>query len=315
MKYKNYYEIMGVPRTASQDEMKRAYRKLARKYHPDVSKAPDAEQRFKEVGEAYEVLKDPEKRQAYDLLGAQWKGGQEFTPPPGWEYHFAEGGSGFGDADASHFSEFFESLFGMGPAAGPTRRHTHIRMRGEDRRATFTIDLEDAYRSATRQVTMQLPERDAHGRLVSKKRTFKVKIPRGITEGQQIRLAGQGGAGIGGAPKGDLYLQVAFRPHPQFRAEGRDVYLNLPVAPWELALGATVPVLTLGGKVDLKIPSGSQSAQKLRLKGRGLPGDPNGDQYVLLQGITPKPKTDAQKALYEQMAREMAFDPRANLGK
>ncbi|MCI0401502.1 MAG: DnaJ domain-containing protein [Gammaproteobacteria bacterium] len=315
MRYKDYYEIMGVPRAASQDEITRAYRKLARRYHPDVSKEPDAEQRFKEVGEAYEVLKDPEKRKAYDQLGTQWRGGQEFTPPPGWEYHFDVGGGGSGDAEARHFSEFFESLFGMGPATGHTQRRRHFRMRGEDHQAKVAIDLEDAYRGTERHVTMQLPERDAHGRLVSKQRTFKVKIPRGITEGQQIRLAGQGAAGIGGGQRGDLYLEVTFRPHRHFRAEGRDIYLNLPVAPWELALGVKVSVPTLGGKVDLKIPQGSQSGQKLRLKGRGLPADPVGDQYVLLRAITPKPKTDAQKALYEQMAREMAFDPRANLEK
>ena len=292
MRFKDYYETLGVARNASQDDVKRAYRRLARKFHPDVSKEADAESRFKEVGEAYEVLKDPEKRAAYDRFGKNWKHGQEFRPPPGWERQFNFGGGGF--SGTSGFSDFFETLFGHGGARGP------VRARGGDQSTKLEIPIEDAYRGATRNITLR-------------GRTLSVRIPRGITEGQRIRLSGQGGTGAAGGPAGDLYLTVAYAAHPLFRAEGRDVHLKLPVAPWEAALGATVSVPTLGGKVDLKVPRGSRAGRTLRLKGRGLPGRPNGDQYVALEIVVPPADTPEAEALYRKMAESMDFDPRVGL--
>ena len=293
MQFKDYYETLGVSRATSQDDIKRAYRRLARKYHPDVSKEANAESRFKEIGEAYEVLKDPEKRKAYDRFGKDWKHGQEFRPPPGWEQQFNSGGGGF--SGASGFSDFFETLFGRGDfhgARGP------MRAKGDDQGVRIEIPLEDAYRGATRNITLR-------------GRTLSVRIPKGVIEGQRIRLGGQGGAGAGGGPAGDLYLTVTYTAHPLFRAEGRDVHLKLPVAPWEAALGATVAVPTLGGKVDLKIPRGSRSGRTLRLKGRGLPGRPNGDQYVALEIVAPPADTPEAESLYRKMAESMDFDPRA----
>ncbi len=313
MEFKDYYKIMGVDRNATQDEIKRAYRKLARKYHPDVSKEPDAEARFKEVGEAYEVLKDPEKRAAYDQLGANWKAGQEFHPPPGWDAGFEFSGGGFTGGDTSAFSDFFEALFGRGFGSASHRRST-FRAKGEDHHAKILVDLEDAFHGANRTITLQIPEVDAHGHVRTRQRSLKVHIPKGIRQGQRIRLAGQGAPGIGGAPAGDLYLEVEFRPHPFYRVEGRDLYLDLPIAPWEAALGAKVKVPTPGGVVDLKIPPNSKSGRKLRLKGRGIPGKPPGDLYVVLQIVTPPAESEKAKALYRRMAEELAFNPRARLG-
>ena len=315
MEYKDYYKIMGVGRETSQDDIKRAYRKLARKYHPDVSKEPDAEARFKEVNEAYEVLKDPQKRKAYDQLGTQWHAGDNFTPPPGWEQSFDFGGGGFTGADTGAFSDFFESLFGMGGHhAGMGRARRGFHLRGQDQHARIAIPLEDAYRGATRTINLQVPQIDASGHVVGKARSLKVNIPKGVVQGTQIRLAGQGMPGSAGAPAGDLFLEVEFQPHPLFRAEGADIYLQLPVAPWEVGLGAKVKVPTLGGTVDLSVPAGAQSGQKLRLKGRGLPARTAGDQYAVLQVVTPKATTEEARSLYERMQREMAFDPRAKLG-
>ena len=292
MQFRDYYETLGVARGASQDDVKRAYRRLARKYHPDVSKESDAEARFKEVGEAYEVLKDPEKRAAYDRFGKDWKHGQEFRPPPGWERQFNLGGGGF--SGASGFSDFFESLFGQGGFAGA---RGPMRARGGDQSARIEIPVEDAFRGATRNITLR-------------GRTLSVRIPRGVTEGQRIRLSGQGGSGGRGAPDGDLYLTVTHKAHPLFRTEGRDVHLKLPVAPWEAALGATVAVPTLGGKVDLRVPRGSRTGQTLRLKGRGLPGRPDGDQYVALEIVAPPADTPESESLYREMAKSMRFNPR-----
>jgi len=317
MQFKDYYQIMGVARDATQDEIKRAYRKLARKYHPDVSKAPDAEIRFKELGEANEVLKDPEKRAAYDQLGANWKGGQEFRPPPDWDAGFEHRGSGFtGDGasgGAADYSAFFESLFGRDfRASGARRASAHAR--GEDHHAKVLIDLEDAYRGATRTITLRVPAVDAQGHVVTSERVLNVSIPKGIREGQHIRLSGQGNPGIGEGKAGDLYLQVEFRAHPLYRVDGRDLYLDLPVAPWEAALGASVKVPTLGGIVELKIPEGSVPGRKLRLKGRGLPGDPPGDCYVILSIALPPADTEAAKEVYRKMAQQLSFNPRAKLG-
>lgn len=315
MEYKDYYKILGVDRTAGTDEIKRAYRKLARKYHPDVSKEANAEERFKEVSEAYEALSDPEKRAAYDQLGANYQQGQDFRPPPGWEFH---GGGGFehGQADQS-FSDFFESLFGGGSPFGDMgggfnsraySRHARgpgVRRQGSDQSASITITLEEAFHGATRNITLS----DAAGG----SRNLRVKIPAGVNQGQQIRLSGQGEPGRGGGEPGNLFLEVTIAPHRQYRLEGRDVHLDLPVTPWEAALGAQLKVPTLGGWIDMKIPAGSQSGKRFRLRGRGLPGKPPGDQYVNLQIVAPKPKTEAARQLYQRMEEEMPLNPREKL--
>lgn len=311
MEFKDYYKIMGVSREATQEDIKRSYRKLARKYHPDVSKEKEAERHFKELGEAYEVLKDPEKRAAYDRLGANWRAGQDFRPPPGWDAGFEFSG-GFG-GETEQFSDFFESLFGGRGAPGRGRRGS-ARSRGQDHRAKIMISLEDSYNGATRSVQLQMPEVDSHGRAHTRNRTLSVKLPQGIAAGQQIRLAGQGAPGAGGGESGDLLLEIEFQPHRLYRAENRDIYLTLPVTPWEAALGGVVETPTLGGKVDLKIPANSQSGQKLRLKGRGLPGNPAGDHYVILQIATPPADTDAAREFYREMARRIPFNPRKDLG-
>lgn len=313
MEFKDYYQILGVDRSANLDQIKKAYRRLARKYHPDVSKEEDAENRFKEVGEAYEVLKDPEKRAAYDQLGSNWRAGQDFRPPPNWDSGFEFSGDLGG---AGGFSDFFEALFGsaaMGQARGGRGRGA--RAAGEDHHARIEIGLEDAYHGATRTITLQVPEVTADGHVVTRQHSLNVRIPQGVTQGQRIRLAGQGAPSPwDGATRGDLYLEIVFRHHPLYRADGRDIYLDLPVTPWEAALGLRVPVPTLGGKVELKIPAGSQSGDKLRLKGRGLPGKPPGDQYVVLRLVTPRADTPTARALYEKMAADLAFNPRADIG-
>jgi curved DNA-binding protein len=303
--YKDYYKIMGVGRDVSPEELKRAYRRLARKYHPDVSKEKDAEARFKEVQEAYEVLKDPQKRAAYDQLGTHWRQGQEFRPPPDWGKNF-EFSTVFGDQEGG-FSDFFSSLFGgaaRGRARGAGARG--FAMPGDDQVASIEIDLEDSFRGGTQTIELKSSPR-------GQTRTLKITIPQGIVEGQRIRLAGQGSPGIGGGPAGDLYLEVKFRKHRLFQVDGRDVTLTLPVAPWEAALGATVPTPTLGGPVDLRIPPNAKAGQRLRLKGRGLPGPTPGDQYVLLKIVLPPADSAEARELYEQMRRKMPFDPRAEL--
>lgn len=332
MEYKDYYEIMGVKRDATQDEIKRAYRKLARKYHPDVSKEADAEKRFKEVGEAYEVLKDPEKRAAYDQLGANWKAGQDFNAPPGWDAGFEFGGGGYTGAyssegfdsdDAAAYSDFFESLFGRGfrgsRGGGASRQQAGFHAKGSDHHAKILIDLEDAMTGRSRSISLRAPQIDETGHVVNRERVLKVNIPKGIKQGQTIRLAGQGNPGVGEGKPGDLYLQVEFNPHSIYRVDGRDVYLDLPLAPWEAALGASVKVPTPGGIVDMKIKAGSVNGSKMRLKGRGIPagskaGSP-GDLYVILQIETPIAKTADEKEVYEKMKQTFkSFNPRAKLG-
>ena len=311
MEFKDYYDTLGIKRGATQDEIKRAYRKLARKYHPDVSREADAEQRFKEVGEAYEVLKDPEKRAAYDRLGANWQAGQDFRPPPDWDKGFEFHGGGFTDADAAQFSDFFESLFGRGFGS---RGGGEFHVRGDNSFARILIDLEDAYRGASRNITLQQTELDAQGRARAKERTLSVRIPKGVRQGQQIRLAGQGGAGMGRGEAGDLFLEIGFRPHRLYRVEGSDVFLDLPVAPWEAALGASIKVPTPAGNVDLKIPPNSASGRKLRLKGRGIPSKQPGDLYVVLKVVLPQADTADARAAYDRLRQSLDFDPRAGLG-
>ena len=313
MEFKDYYEIMEVARDATQDEIKRSYRKLARKYHPDVSKEADAEARFKELGEAYEVLKDAEKRAAYDQLGASYKGGQEFRPPPDWDAGFEFSGGGPTGGDAAGYSDFFASLFGkdfQGGGAGRASPHA----KGEDHHARVLIDLEDTFQGATRTITLRVPVVDAQGHVAIKDRILNVAIPKGIRAGQHIRLSGQGSPGAGEGKAGDLYLEIEFRPHPLYRVDGRDLYLELPVSPWEAALGATVKVPTLGGIVELKIPEGSVSGRKMRLKRRGITGNPPGDCYVILSIALPPADTEAAKDLYRKMEQELDFNPRTKLG-
>lgn len=315
MDFKDYYQIMGVERSSNQDEIKRAYRKLAKKYHPDVSKEPKAEEKFKEVQEAYEVLKDPEKRAAYDQLGSRWKQGQDFRPPPDWGQGF-EHSAHFGGDDAG-FSDFFSSLFGARSPFGGSARGSRqgFAASGQDHVARIEIGLEDAYRGGQQTIELKSPELAADGHVTVKPRTLRVTIPAGVTEGQQIRLAGQGSPSMSGGRAGDLYLEVAFASHPLFTAEGRDLTLTLPIAPWEAALGDTVKVPTLGGEVDMRIPAGARAGQKMRLKGRGLPGPGGvaGDQFVVFKIVAPPADSPRARELYEQMKNELAFDPRAEL--
>jgi curved DNA-binding protein len=322
MEFRDYYEVMGVKRDATQDDIKRAYRKLARKYHPDVSADADAEEKFKEVGEAYEVLKDPEKRAAYDQLGKDWKAGQDFRPPPGWDEGFefsgrgggspGDGYAGYGGRGGEQFSDFFEDMFG-GARGGGQRGGQQFHMQGEDSHARISIDLRDSYNGASRGITLHAPEVTADGHVVTRDKTLNVKIPKGIRDGQKIRLAGQGGPGMGGGKAGNLFLEVEFRPDKNYRVDGGDVYLTLPVAPWEAALGAKVTVPIPSGDVELKIPAGSNQGSKMRLKGKGLPGKEPGNLYVVLDVQLPPADSDEAKALYEKMAEELPFDPRAGL--
>ena len=313
MRYKDYYKIMGVDRDATQDEVKRAYRKLARKYHPDVSKEPDAEAHFKEVGEAYEVLKDPEKRAAYDKLGENWQAGQEFRRPPDWNEGFEFHGGGFTGATSEQFSDFFDSLFGRDTFGGDFSRRT-FHARGDDTYARILIELEDAYNGNTRAVTLEHTELGPDGRPFTRPRTLNVRIPKGVRQGQHIRLAGQGSAGIGQGKSGDLYLEVEFKPRRNCRVDGKDVFIDLPVAPWEAALGATVEVTTPSGKVDLTIPPNSANGRKLRLKNRGIPAQPPGDLFVVLNVVLPKADTERAKAAYEEFRGAFNFDARAGAG-
>jgi curved DNA-binding protein len=315
MQYKDYYQVMGLARDASQDEVKRAYRKLARKYHPDVSKEHDSEAKFKELGEAYEVLKDPEKRAAYDQLGANWKSGQEFRPPPNWDEGFEFKGGGFTGGDAGGFSEFFEQLFGRaGFQTAGTGRHYGEHLRGQDSHAKIHIDLEDCYHGATRTISLSTPEMNAQGHIHVKHRSLNVKIPKGVKPGQHIKLAGQGNPALGNGQAGDLFLEIAFNDHSLYRVSEADVYLDLPVTPWEAALGAKIKVPTPEGKVDLKIPPNSRQGSKLRLAGRGLPTKVPGDFFVVLQIVLPPATTEQAKAAYQNMQHALDFNPRQAMG-
>lgn len=307
MQYQDYYQILGVGRDAGPEEIKKAFRRLARKYHPDVSKEVDAEVRMQEVNEAHAVLSDPEKRAAYDRLGQGWHAGEEFRPPPDWggEFHFSS--HGFPPGEEAEFSDFFSQLFGGPGSFGRQPRGFHGR--GGDHHARVLLDIEDVFTGATRQLGLRLPQADAQGRVALATRTLNVKIPPGVREGQIIRLAGQGEPGMGGPP-GDLLLEVRFRPHPRLRAEGRDLHMALPVAPWEAALGAVVPVQLPSGTLKVRIPEGTQSGRQLRVRGKGIPGAPAGDLLLDIQVVLPRADTPQARQFYETMARELAFDPR-----
>lgn len=324
MEFKDYYATLGVERTATPEEIKRAYRRLARKYHPDVSKEPDAEARFKDVAEAHEALIDPERRAAYDDIAQRHARGQAFEPPPGWDSGYEYSGRGPGGMDGRHrpeamdekaFSDFFESLFGRTGAQGP-RRHASgaAAMQGRDHHAKVAIDLKDAYQGAQRVFSLHMPVVDATGQTTLQERRLEVNIPKGVREGQHLRLAGQGGIGHGGAPAGDLYLEIELLPHPVFRLDGADLYFDLPVTPWEAALGATVTAPTPDGHVQLGIPPGSSSGRKLRLKGKGLPGKQPGDLYAVLVVALPPATSASDREAYSALARAFpSYNPRAAL--
>lgn len=321
MEFKDYYQVLGVAKTATADEIKKAFRKLARKYHPDVSKEADAEQRMKELNEANAVLSDVEKRAAYDQLGSRYKNGQEFQPPPDWDQGFEFSGANHGDA-----SDFFSSLFGAGGAGvrggrsarggggrGPGPEGVYQR-RGDDHHAKILIDVADAFHGAAQTIALRAARINESGHVVTDERALKVQIPRGVKEGQHIRLAGQGTPGMGGAPAGDLYLEIHFKPDARYRIDGRDVYQTVRVTPWESALGASIETPTPSGPVQVKVPAGSQTGRKLRLKERGIPGKPPGDLYIVLEVVLPSADTDKARKLYETMAQELAFNPRETAG-
>jgi curved DNA-binding protein len=303
MKYKDYYKILGVPREAGEDDIKKAYRKLARKYHPDVSKEPDAKEKFQEVSEAYETLRDKEKRAAYDSLGSGFRQGQDFRPPPDWFERFGAGRSE--DLGGVDLSDLFESLGAFGRATGfgrrGARRGPAMAFPGEDYEVPVRLTLEEAFRGGER--TVQLDPG----------RSFTARIPPGATDGQRLRLRGKGGPGANGGPPGDLYLQIHLEPHPLFRVSGHDLDLEVPLAPWEAALGAQVEIPTLTGPVTMKVPAGSKAGQRLRLAGKGLPKPVNGsgDLYAVLSIEVPNPLTEADKKLFEELRRVSKFDPRA----
>jgi len=312
MEFRDYYDILGVTREATVDEIKRAYRKMARKFHPDISKEPNAEEHFKQVGEAYEVLKDAEKRAAYDQLGENWQAGQDFRPPPDWDQGFEHAGAGFDDAQ---FSDFFESLFGRGRrGGGHAHRQNDFHMRGADSHAKVLIDVEDAFRGTSRTLTLKHPQMGADGRTQLHERTLNVRIPKGVRQGQHIRLAKQGGAGLGTGEPGDLYLEVDFASHPFFQVEGKDIYLDLPVAPWEAALGAKINIPTPATRLDLKIPANSGAGKKLRLKGKGIPAKDPGDLYAVLRIALPPADSASAKKAYREFEQASNFNPRAGMG-
>lgn len=339
MKFKDYYETLGVARDASADDIKKAFKKLAHKYHPDISKDPDGEEKFKEVNEAYKTLKDPELRKAYDQLGRH-NPGEQFRPPPGWEQYtqgagfsgahggasgFGGGGFGAGGFEGAGFedvdlSELFAQM-GRGRAhAGRAGHGAHqaggqsFKAPGQDFEVTAHISLDEAAKGTMIELNLEMPEYDAQGRLHRVPQIFKARIPKGATDGQKMRLPGKGGKGFNGGPNGDLYLNIALHPHPLFRADDHDLFLDLPVTPWEAALGAEIDVPTLDGAVRMKIPAGTPAGRKLRLGGRGLPKPKEGagDLYVIVQIATPTELNDAEKALYKQLAEASTFNPRGH---
>ena len=329
MKFKDYYEILGVARDASAEEIKKAYKKLAHKYHPDISKDPEGEEKFKEVNEAYKTLKDPELRKAYDQLGRH-NPGEQFRPPPGWEQYaqgagfsgaHGGGGGGFGGAgfEDIDLSELFAQMGRQrgayaGRAQGAHTGGQAFKAPGQDFEVTAHISLDEAAKGTTLELNLEMPEYDAQGRLHRVPQVFKARIPKGATDGQKMRLPGKGGKGFNGGANGDLYLNIALHPHPLFRPDGHDLFLDLPVTAWEAALGAEIDVPTLDGAVRMKIPAGTPAGRKLRLGGRGLPKPKEGagDLYVIVQIATPTELSDAEKALYQQLSEASTFNPRGH---
>ncbi len=314
MEFKDYYKILGVAREATADQIKKAFRGLARKYHPDVSKETNAEEKMKEVNEAYTVLSDPEKRAAYDNLGqgGNFQSGSGFQPPPGWDAGFEFSHAHSDGSQAADFSDFFAELFGKQMRGRPP--YGEHKMQGNDHHAKIMLDLEDAYHGATRSLTLRAPKLDNQGRVIFDDHTLNIRIPKGVHAGQVIRLAGQGDPGMAGEKAGDLFLQIQFNPHPHYRVDNKDVYASLPVAPWEAALGETIKIPVPDGFVEVRVPENSQPGRKLRLKGRGIPAATPGDLYLLLEIVLPPVVSDKEREIYQTMAREFAFNPRQNLG-
>ena len=311
----DYYRVLGVSRGANAEELKKAFRKLARKYHPDLSREPDAEARMKEVNEAFATLSDPGKRAAYDQTakgpGPARHG--DFKPPP-WQSGFTYPRSKPAAEEPASFTDFFSDLFGAnGSKSRTSRSGSSRRRRGEDHHASVMLDLEDAYRGGIKPINLRLPREETLGQVTLVERTINVNIPRGVHEGQMIRLAGQGKPGPLGGQPGDLYLEVHFKPHPRYRAEGRDVYATLPIAPWEAALGATVKAPVPGGTIEVYIPPDSQSGRKLRLKGKGIPAQVPGDLYLVLDVVLPPADNIKARQLYQAMAHDLAFNPRQGI--
>ncbi|HXZ47896.1 MAG TPA: DnaJ C-terminal domain-containing protein [Usitatibacter sp.] len=320
MKYKDYYAILGVERSASADEVKKAYRKLAQKYHPDVTQDPAGEEKFKEVTEAYQTLKDPEKRAAYDQLGSGYRPGEDFRPPPDWEKQFREryagegpfgargGAFSFEDADLSDLFEAFSRARGGG------RGGAGASFPGEDYEVTVHLSLEDAARGTQVELDLGMPEADERGRVRHVPKKIKARIPKGATDGQRLRLRGQGGKGVNGGRDGDLYLNIVLHPHPLFRPDGHDLYLDLPLAPWEAALGATIEVPTLAGAVNLKVPAGTAAGRRLRLARKGLPkpGGGEGDLYAIVQIVNPTVLGERERELFRELGTVSRFNPRGH---
>ncbi|MCC6730909.1 MAG: DnaJ domain-containing protein [Chthonomonadales bacterium] len=314
--YQDYYQTLGVPRDATTEQIQAAYRQLARKHHPDVSKEPDAEERFKQINEAYEVLRDAEKRRQFDALGAGWREGQEFRPPPEWaqgpnvRYRAVD----LDDLNGGGFSDFFATLFGgRGAAPGSAAGARPVwRMRGQDVESELTIPLEEAYRGGTRTLTLHQLAPDGDGQTRTATRSLEVRIPAGAHDGTVLRLAGQGGPGAGGGEAGDLFIRLRLAPHPVFRVDGRDLTADLPVTPWEAALGAEVPVATLDGTVQARLPAGTSSGKRLRLKGLGLPDRQGrrGDLYGAVRVEVPPTLSERERALFEELRSASSFDPR-----
>jgi curved DNA-binding protein len=320
VEYKDYYKTLGVSRDASREDINRAYRKLARKYHPDLNKEAGAEEKFKEINEAYEVLKDPDKRKKYDQLGSRWQEGQDFRPPPGWDFHFEKRPDGRSQQFYSKgdvFSDFFESLFGgafhQGPRTTDSREPFTGGRRSANHETTLRISLEEAYRGGTKFITLESQHVSTDGNISVQPKRLEIKIPRGILQGQKIRLAGQGG--MEGRTDGDLYLKIEIDPHPRFRLEGRHLHTDLALTPWEAALGGQVQVPSLDGSVTLTVPKGTQSGQKLRLKGKGMPNPKGvaGDLYVTAKIKVPKRLSRKERELYEKMRKVSSFNPRASV--
>jgi curved DNA-binding protein len=314
MKYKDYYQALGVERDASPDEIKKAYRKLAHQYHPDVSKDPKAEEKFKEVAEAYGTLKDADKRREYDNLGRR-PAGESFTPPPDWQQHFGGGDqSYFDDMDLADILSAFTGARRGGGAAGDgrARGRENFPMPGQDFEVTVPVRLEQVYRGDDVDVNVEVPEYDENGFAHRVPRTYRVHVPNGATDGQRLRLPGKGGPGRNRGKPGDLYVRLALQPHPLFRVEGHDLYLDLPLAPWEGVLGAKVLIPTLGGPVELTIKPGTSTGQRLRLGKRGLPKPDGtaGDLYAVVQIEVPKTVSVRERALYEELAAVSHFNPR-----
>lgn len=324
VKFKDYYDILGIPRTSSAEDIKKTYRKLARKYHPDLNKTAGAEARFKEIGEAYEVLSDPGKRSRYDQLGRNWQAGQDFRPPPGgpFEFHGAPGGGrGFKGQDMGEFSDFFEMLFGQahggrsprGASSNMWGAGEEFTPQGQDHEAEISITLEEACHGSTKSISLQTTSQDPRSRTHAQTRTYQVKIPAGISEGSRIRLAGQGGPGPGGGTAGDLYLTIHIAPHPIFKVDGSNLQVDCLLTPWEAALGAKVGIPTLQGQAFITIPPGTESGQRLRLRGKGLPqkkGLEPGDLVAVIQIVVPKQMSAREKALFEELATISTFKPR-----